>query len=146
MQVGASDRERSEATAFHQMIPIFNPHNPSSEFFTEELCHITELSNSPNDPEQSIARARVAPGITTRWHSLIDTTERYVVISGQGIVEIGDLPSTAMNPLDVVIIPPGTRQRITNIGTTDLVFLALCTPRFRPECYQDLDSTRIRRN
>ena len=121
------------------MIPIFNPHNPNSEFFTEELCHITELSNSPNDPEQSIARARVAPGITTCWHALIDTTERYVLISGQGIVEIGDLPPTAMNPLDVAIIPPGTRQRITNSGTTDFVFLAICTPRFRPECYQHLD-------
>ena len=121
------------------LLPIFNPYNPSSEFFTEELCYITELSNSPNDPEQSIARARVAPGITTRWHALIDTTERYVVLSGQGIVEISDLPPTAMNPLDVAIIPPGTRQRITNTGTTDLVFLALCTPRFRPECYQHLD-------
>ena len=122
------------------MIPIFNPHNPSSEFFTEELCYITELCNSPNDPEQSIARARVAPGITTRWHALIDTTERYVVISGQGIVEIGDLPPTAMNPLDVAIIPTCTRQRISNYGTTDLIFLALCNPRFRPERYQDLDS------
>jgi len=123
------------------MIPIFNPHSPSSEFFTEELCYITELSNSPNDSELSIAKARVAPGITTRWHALIDTTERYVLISGQGIVEIGDLPPTAMNSLDVVTIPQGTRQRITNTGTTDLVFLALCTPRFRPECYQDLESS-----
>jgi len=123
------------------MIPAFNPHNPSSEFFTEELCYITELSNSPNDPELSIASARVAPGITTRWHALIDTTERYVLISGQGIVEIGDLPPTAMKPLDAATIPAGMRQRITNTGTTDLVFLAICTPRFRPECYQDLESS-----
>ena len=123
------------------MIPAFNPHNPSSEFFTEELCYITELSNSPNDPELSIASARVAPGITTRWHALVDTTERYVLISGQGIVEIGDLPPTAMKPLDVATIPAGMRQRITNTGTTDLVFLAICTPRFRPECYQDLESS-----
>ena len=123
------------------MIPAFNPHNPSSEFFTEELCYITELSNSPNDPELSIASARVAPGITTRWHALIDTTERYVLISGQGIVEIGDLPPTAMKPLDVATIPAGMRQRITNTGTTDLVFLAICTPRFRSECYQDLESS-----
>jgi mannose-6-phosphate isomerase-like protein (cupin superfamily) len=123
------------------MIPAFNPHNPSSEFFTEELCYITELSNSRNDPEQSIASARVAPGITTRWHALIDTTERYVLVSGQGIVEIGDLPPTPMKPLDVATIPAGMRQRITNTGTTDLVFLAICTPRFRPECYQDLESS-----
>jgi mannose-6-phosphate isomerase-like protein (cupin superfamily) len=121
------------------MTPIFNPHNPNSEFFTEELCYITELSNSSNDPELSIASARVAPGVTTRWHSLIDTTERHVLVSGQGIVEMGNLPPKTMNPSDVATIPPGTRQRITNTGTTDLVFLALCTPRFRLECYQDLE-------
>jgi hypothetical protein len=29
----------------------------------------------------------------------------------------------------------GATQRITNIGRTDLVFLCVCTPRFRPENY-----------
>jgi len=38
---------------------------------------------------------------------------------------------------DVVLIPPGTRQRITNMGDGDLVFLALCTPRFRVEAYHE---------
>jgi len=28
-------------------------------------------------------------------------------------------------------------QRITNIGDTDLVFLALCTPRFTRAAYED---------
>jgi mannose-6-phosphate isomerase-like protein (cupin superfamily) len=37
---------------------------------------------------------------------------------------------------DVVIIPPGARQRIANTGPADLRFLALCTPRFRPENYR----------
>ena len=110
-----------------------------AEFYTTEGCHINELSNSDADPGVSIARARVRPGVTTRWHRLADTTERYVVLSGAGKVEVGDLAQTVA-PGDVVLIPPGCRQRITGLGNEDLVFLAICTPRFRPEAYEDMES------
>ena len=112
----------------------------SAEFYTDERCHILELSNTPDDPDVSIARARVEPGVTTRWHRLADTTERYVMIEGRGRVEIGDLPPQEVGPGDVVMIPPGCRQRIANIGDGDLVFLAICTPRFRVEAYEDVDA------
>lgn len=115
--------------------------NPASEFFTPELCFISELSNSANDSAASIARARVAPGVTTRWHRLKDTAERYVILEGHGRVEVGDLAPQEVGPGDVVLIPPLCRQRIANTGSTDLVFLAICTPRFRPECYEDVDPT-----
>jgi mannose-6-phosphate isomerase-like protein (cupin superfamily) len=45
-----------------------------------------------------------------------------------------------VNPGDVVLIPPACPQRIANLGDTDLIFLAICTPRFRPEAYEDLDT------
>jgi mannose-6-phosphate isomerase-like protein (cupin superfamily) len=41
---------------------------------------------------------------------------------------------------DVVIIPAGARQRISNTGTIDLVFLAICVPRFTPGAYVDIES------
>jgi mannose-6-phosphate isomerase-like protein (cupin superfamily) len=113
--------------------------NPAAELFTPELCFINELSNSTNDPELSIARARVAAGVTTRWHQLKDTAERYVILEGRGRVEVGNLPPQEVGPGDGVIIPPLCRQRITNLGDHDLVFLALCTPRFRPEAYEDIE-------
>ena len=113
--------------------------NPAAEFFTPELCFINELSNSANDPELSIARVRVAAGVTTRWHRLKDTTERYVILEGCGRMEVGDLPPQEVGPGDVVLIPPLCRQQITNLGDHDLVFLALCTPRFRPEAYEDIE-------
>lgn len=119
--------------------PGFFHYRPQSEFFTEELCHITELSNSACDEGLSIALARVEPGIATRWHRLVDTIERYVIVAGQGVVEVGDLPPRAVGPHDVVIIPPGVRQRITNSGSADLYFYALCTPRFQPSAYEDLE-------
>lgn len=113
--------------------------DPSAEYWFAEGCHINELSNSDEDLDVSIARARVAPGVTTRWHRLVGTTERYVLLAGRGRVEVGDLPPEVVGPGDVVLIPPGCRQRITGLGDEELVFLALCTPRFRPEAYEDLE-------
>jgi len=48
----------------------------ADEYYFEEGCFIHELSNDPDDPEVSIARARVAPGQITRWHYLRETSER----------------------------------------------------------------------
>ncbi len=120
------------------MRPCIFYYKPGTEFFSEELCHITELLNSEEHEELSIAMARVEPGVTTQWHCLVGTTERYLIVSGHGIVEIGDLPPQHVGPNDVVVIPPGCKQRITNLGTSDLIFYAICTPRFRPHVYKDL--------
>jgi len=111
----------------------------ASEFYIDEGCHIVELSNTPDDPDVSIARARVEPGVTTRWHRLSGTIERYVMLEGRGRAEVGDLPPQEVRPGDVVVIPPGCRQRIANVGDGDLVFLAICTPRFRAEAYEDIE-------
>jgi mannose-6-phosphate isomerase-like protein (cupin superfamily) len=111
----------------------------NKESYTAEGCYITELSNTSGDPEASIARARVLPGVTTRWHRLIGTTERYVILEGSGRVEVGDEPARDVGPGEVVVIAPLVRQRITNVGTADLIFLAVCTPRFTRECYEDVE-------
>jgi mannose-6-phosphate isomerase-like protein (cupin superfamily) len=50
---------------------------------------------------------------------------------------VGTLPETPVGPGDTVLIPPGCRQRVTNTGQEDLIFLAICSPRFRPENYED---------
>lgn len=113
--------------------------NESAEYFTEERCHILELSNSPGDSELSIARARIEPGVTTALHSVADIVERYVILSGSGRVEVEGLEPTDVGQYDVVIIPAGRTQRITNTTDTDLVFLALCTPRFRQGRYEHLE-------
>lgn len=112
----------------------------TSEYYFDECCYIAEWWNSPHDEEASIACARVEPGVTTRLHRLKDVTERYVILEGEGRVEVGELAPEAVAPGDVVIISPGTPQRITNIGTSDLIFLAICTPRFIRGVYEDIDS------
>lgn len=109
------------------------------EAMTAERCAIRELANGADDPQVSVAQARVAPGVTTRWHRLRGIDERYVILDGRGRVEVGDLPAADVGPGDVVRIPAGVRQRIANVGERDLVFLAICSPRFVPEAYEDID-------
>lgn len=113
--------------------------DPASERLTEERCHILELANHAGDEALSIARARVEPGVCTRWHRLAGITERYLILEGEGLVEVGEHAAQAVSPGDVVLIAPGERQRIRNSGARDLVFLALCTPRFRWDAYEDVD-------
>lgn len=112
---------------------------PTAEFYISEGCYINELSNQHSDPEVSIALARVPPSITTRWHRLHGIIERYVLLEGAGIVEVGDRPAQQVNYGDVVLIPAGAPQRISNCGNEDLVFLAVCSPRFRQDAYEDIE-------
>lgn len=112
------------------------------EYYFEEGCFITELHNTGDDPEVSVARARVEVGRITRWHSLEAIRERYLIVEGSGQVEIGDEAPHTVCPGDVVQIPAGCRQRIANTGTDDLVFLAICTPRFVPSAYRDLEAAK----
>lgn len=121
------------------MPAIIKHFDSSSEYFFPEGCFINEFSNGTDDAALSIARARVPPGGTTRWHRLHGVTERYVVLEGSGRVELDGMSPRPVGPGDVVIIPPLCRQRIANVGDGDLVFLALCTPRFTPDCYEDVD-------
>ena len=118
---------------------------PRGEYWFPEGCFIDEWTNTPDDPACSICRARVPAGGLTRWHWPDATTERYVVLAGRGRMELGAVGAASpivatstrvIGPGEVVVIPAGTPQRIAALGGEDLVFLAICTPRFTPECYQ----------
>ena len=74
------------------------------------------------------------------------TTERYVILEGIGCLEVGNLYPEVVNPGDVVIIPPMCRQRISNIGKQDLIFLAICTPRFSDDAYEDIEDIQLTNN
>ncbi len=114
---------------------VHNQEKP--EFFFREGCYIIEWWNSEEDPSVSIAHVRVEPGGITQFHRLRETTERYVILSGRARVEIGHLPPEEVGPGDVVLIPPDSRQRIANLGHEDLIFLAVCTPRFTDSAYEE---------
>ncbi len=108
------------------------------EIWTDERCFITELLNTPAQPDVSLARTRVEPGITTQLHAL-SVSEWYVIESGQGRMRVGDETPFDVGPGDVVKIPKHVAQQVTNSGKNDLVFLCVCAPRFSQECYTSLE-------
>jgi mannose-6-phosphate isomerase-like protein (cupin superfamily) len=119
--------------------PVIDHSDISREYFADERCYILELRNSPDDPDVSIARARVEPGVTTKRHCVVGTAERYVILEGAGVVFIGDLDEQVVGAGDVVFIPPGVVQSIANTGDQDLLFLCICTPRFEWDNYASLE-------
>ncbi len=121
------------------MNPDINKCDLSQEYYFDEGCFITELSNTTDDAQVSIARARVQTGKTTKWHYMRGDTERYVILEGIGKVEVGSLEPQQVSVGDVVIIPPEERQRISNIGEGSLIFLAICSPRFEKSHYVSME-------
>jgi mannose-6-phosphate isomerase-like protein (cupin superfamily) len=112
---------------------------PESEYFFEEGCFITELFNSSEDEAVSVAKARVEPGKTTKWHRLDGITERYLILEGEARAEVEGIGIQDVGKGDMVLIPQLAKQRITNTGETDLVFLAICSPRFTESAYCQLE-------
>ncbi|MFK0276685.1 cupin domain-containing protein [Ensifer sp. NPDC090286] len=112
--------------------------NGQGEFWTDERCYITELHNCDASPEASLAVARVEVGVTTQLHSLTGVIERYVLRQGEGILEVDGVKQT-LRVGDQAVIPAGAAQRIENTGSVDLEFYCLCTPRFFPDSYVNLE-------
>lgn len=108
------------------------------EFLSAENVRILESWNTEHDQAVSIARARLEKGQATEVHALIDTEERYLVVSGAGEVRIGSMDAEIVGAGDVVFIPSGVMQTIRNVGEQDLVFYCICTPPFRAANYRSL--------
>ena len=119
----------------------FFPTDESSEYYTEERCYIIEIMNKEGI-DFSIARARVKPGVTTARHAVNKTTEAYYILQGSGLVQSTNGFEKKVNPGDVMVFPPGIEQKITNLGIDDLIFLAICAPRFVPESYIHLEVSK----
>jgi mannose-6-phosphate isomerase-like protein (cupin superfamily) len=118
--------------------PIIINNTENDEYYFEEGCFIWELSNSADDKNLSIARARVLPNTATKLHRLSNTIERYIILEGKGEVTLGEATPVPVSAGDVVIIPENCPQAIRNTDNADLVFMVLCTPRFVIENYHEL--------
>ncbi len=115
--------------------------NSLKEYLTPERCYIFENCGiSTGDRKVSIAHARVEPGVSTKIHHLDRVQEIYLITQGKGKVQIGDVEPSEVSEGDVVIIPPGALQKITNNGNCDLIFYCICTPAFTEACYHQDES------
>ncbi len=79
----------------------------------------------------SLAHAVVKPGKSSLPHKL-KTSEVYYVLEGDGIMHV-DNESAKVHSGQTVYIPPNSFQYIQNTGDSDLKFLCIVDPAWRPE-------------
>jgi len=87
---------------------------------------IMDLSNSPVK-NLSLAQATVSSGSRTYPHLHTRSEEIYYLLQGKGKIRI-EGESREVARFDAILIPPGARHYIENIGQEDLIFLCLCSP------------------
>lgn len=80
------------------------------------------------------------PGITkgNHWHHT--KTEKFLVVSGEGVIRFRQINSEELieykvsgDKLEVIDIPPGYTHNITNLGETDMVTIMWANEKFDPE-------------
>jgi len=98
-------------------------------FITKDGSEIRELLASGNSciRNQSLAEARLPPGLSTTPHYHPRTEEIYYILEGQGTMRVGD-EVQAVGRGDAIAIPPGAEHEITNAGEAVLKFLCCCAP------------------
>ena len=79
----------------------------------------------------SLAHAVVGAGAASLRHSL-KTSEVYYILSGSGIMHVGNDVRT-VGPGDAVYIPPDTIQWLENPGDEPVEFLCVVDPAWREE-------------
>jgi len=98
-------------------------------FTTADGSTIRELLAHRNSSirQQSLAEARLAPGVATTPHYHAVTEEIYYILKGEAEMTLGE-ETRAVGPGDAIAIPPGERHTIQNSGTDELIFLCTCAP------------------
>lgn len=108
------------------------------EMHMDERGSFTEILKSVDRGQVSINISK--PGITkgNHWHHT--KNEKFVVVSGEGLIRFRKHGSDEIQEyrvsgkkLEVVDIPTGYTHSITNVGDTDLVTLMWCNECFNPE-------------
>ena len=79
---------------------------------------------------QSLAEASLSPGQRTQRHQHRATEEIYVLLEGEGEMEI-DGESRRVRAGDAILIPAGAWHQIA--ATAELRFLCCCVPPYRDE-------------
>lgn len=98
----------------------------------------TEIIRTPDRGQFSVNV--IKPGVTkgNHWHNT--KNEKFVVVSGDGVIrfrKVGDDAVTEYfvsgDQLEVVDIPPGYAHNIENLGSTDMMTFMWCNECFDPD-------------
>jgi len=109
------------------------------EIRTDERGNLAELVKSEAFGQVFVSRTK--PGITRGNHYHHTKTEKFIVLSGEGLIRFRQIDGTEVlefpvRGLDyrIVDIPPGYTHSISNIGQTEMITLFWASERFDPEC------------
>ncbi len=106
----------------------------SAPFITKDGSAIRSILDRTNSTarNQSLAEATIPPGGTTQEHYHPQAEEIYYVLRGRGVMTLaGERREVAAG--DGILIPPGTRHAIRNVGRVPLVILCCCAPPYSHE-------------
>ena len=100
-------------------------------FTTKDGSEIRELLAYRNSciRNQSLAEARLAPGLSTTPHRHPKTEEIYYMLAGTARMRL-DEEWQDVGPGDAIAIPPGAWHQIVNTGSEPVVFLCCCAPTY----------------
>ena len=104
------------------------------EFLAGDHTRLRELLHPARLPlalGYSVAHGVLAPGARSKRHRLA-SSEVYYIIAGHGRLTV-DGAVVTVEPGSVVYVPPGGVQSLNNVGSTDIEFLCLVDPAWRPE-------------
>ena len=80
----------------------------------------------------SIAHVSMRLGNVSLLHKHKNFTELYYILSGKGIMTLGD-NSFKVQADDLVVIPPHKPHKLKNDGKTNLIHLVIASPPFNPK-------------
>ncbi len=96
----------------------------------DERGDLAELVKSEHFGQIFVSRTR--PGVTRGNHYHHTKTEKFIVVSGEGLIRFRQIEGTEVIEFPVrgedyriVDIPPGYTHSITNTGTTEMITLVL---------------------
>ncbi|HEY8628520.1 MAG TPA: cupin domain-containing protein [Gaiellaceae bacterium] len=103
-------------------------------FVTADGSTIRELFGLPTGgvDHQSLAEATLAPGQATQRHYHRASEEIYVVLDGEGEMEL-DGERRRVDVGDAIAIPPGAWHELRAGGDRPLRILCCCAPPYRHE-------------
>lgn len=102
---------------------VSNRDRDASPFITKDGSTIREYLHTRH---QSLAEASLAPGRKTQRHHHRLSEEIYLLLEGDGWMEV-DGDERAVETGDAVLIPPGAWHQIT-AGSAGVRFLCICVP------------------
>lgn len=90
------------------------------------------LDGETGTRNQSLAEAWLEPGQSTQRHYHARSEELYVLLDGEGEMEV-DGDRSRVGPGQAILIPPGARHQITASEAGPLRFLCCCAPPYAHE-------------